>query len=85
MSHFTREQVLTIRRSQGTTPAQGLADLYGCSTETIRRIWRRETFNSAEYFPEFQATSPVAEPPWADRVADSQRELLRRLAAGETE
>lgn len=41
---LTEEQVRAILARQGTDSASTLATVYGCSAETIRRIWRGETW-----------------------------------------
>lgn len=43
-SSFTDEDVVAIRLLEGRTIARVVADMYGVGPETIRKIWRRDTF-----------------------------------------
>lgn len=75
MSAFTPTTVRALRREldAGGSPRR-LALLHGVSTETIRRIGRRETYVGPEWEPGWGET-PAVLPPSNEAAAESLRRL----------
>lgn len=48
---FTIEEIAKIRSLEGTTVARTVAQMYGVTTETIRKIWRRDTYTNTSTAP----------------------------------
>ena len=70
------EDVHTIREAQGAVSARELADYYGLSIETVRRIWRRESWN---WLPVRKPAEASAPPSPLDEAAESARRVLDQL------
>ncbi|MDE2097555.1 MAG: hypothetical protein KGL39_09940 [Patescibacteria group bacterium] len=47
-SQFSEDDIRAIRQAEGKVSAGAVADYYQVGVETIRRIWRRDTFRHFE-------------------------------------
>ena len=92
-SSFADEDITAIRLLEGRTIARVVADMYGVGPETIRKIWRRDTFRHVGAGQDGkmlrqagQGALPGVDEPTAEEVAASLARFQRALddASGQT-
>ncbi|MDE2097554.1 MAG: hypothetical protein KGL39_09935 [Patescibacteria group bacterium] len=87
---FSKQDIWDIQMAYGKQTARELSDWYQCGPETIRKIWRGETFRHLTHGgigegekPKFLPPSPLEAEPSAEEVEESQAILARLLKVQE--